>query len=240
VFNVDSFQGTHSIPPRRPSDRVNLTGNEADYVLVSVVRTTQPGFLKSLNRMNVMLTRARKGMVIVTCAAFLRSESGARTLLGKLSQYWEQRGEDPWIDWRRVADGTAHLPGSARSAPLHDISTQDTWRRPADRDTGFPPLPGVKNNVDAQEIWRRPVDLEADFPPLSGTPRSVQNAGSARPDLFSSRGNFSSSQAFDFKSNSFQVTRSSTTTPRDTSAVSWRALKTNTAPQAFPPLPYRK
>ncbi|KAJ7257766.1 AAA domain-containing protein, partial [Mycena rebaudengoi] len=73
VFNVDSFQG-----------------NEADYVLVSVVRTTQPGFLKSLNRMNVMLTRARKGMVIVTCAAFLRSESGARTLLGKLSQYWEQ------------------------------------------------------------------------------------------------------------------------------------------------------
>ncbi|KAJ7437646.1 hypothetical protein B0H11DRAFT_2255125 [Mycena galericulata] len=36
VFNMDSFQG-----------------NEADYVLVPVVRTTQPGFMRSLNRMKM-------------------------------------------------------------------------------------------------------------------------------------------------------------------------------------------
>ncbi|KAJ7095570.1 AAA domain-containing protein, partial [Mycena epipterygia] len=70
VFNVDSFQG-----------------NEADYVLVSVVRTTQPGFLRSLNRMNVMLTRARAGMVLVTNAAFLHG-AGGPTLLGQLARYW--------------------------------------------------------------------------------------------------------------------------------------------------------
>ncbi|KAJ7435909.1 hypothetical protein B0H11DRAFT_1831377, partial [Mycena galericulata] len=62
--------------------------------------------------MNVMLTRAKKGMVIVTCSSFLRgSGEGARTLLGKLAQYWETRGHETWIDWTRVADGTANLPG---------------------------------------------------------------------------------------------------------------------------------
>ncbi|KAJ6468871.1 AAA domain-containing protein, partial [Mycena sanguinolenta] len=70
IFNVDSFQG-----------------NEADYVLVSVVRTDAPGFLRSLNRMNVMLTRAKKGMVIVTSSSFLRAQ-GAQTLLGRLARYW--------------------------------------------------------------------------------------------------------------------------------------------------------
>ncbi|KAJ7079449.1 hypothetical protein B0H15DRAFT_748033, partial [Mycena belliarum] len=61
---------------------------------------------------NVMLTRARKGMVIVTSLGFIQSDGGARTLVGKLSQYWENRGINAWIDWRRVADGTAVLPGS--------------------------------------------------------------------------------------------------------------------------------
>ncbi|KAJ7213075.1 AAA domain-containing protein, partial [Mycena pura] len=72
VYNVDSFQG-----------------NEADYVLVSVVRTDPeaPGFLQS-NRMNVMLTRAKKGMVIVTCSSFLCSGDGAQTFLGRLARYW--------------------------------------------------------------------------------------------------------------------------------------------------------
>ncbi|KAJ7648217.1 hypothetical protein DFH06DRAFT_906981, partial [Mycena polygramma] len=62
--------------------------------------------------MNVMLTRAKKGMVIVTCSSFLRSDDGGKTLLGRLARYWETRKQDQWIDWRRVADGTADLPGS--------------------------------------------------------------------------------------------------------------------------------
>ncbi|KAJ7839369.1 AAA domain-containing protein, partial [Mycena olivaceomarginata] len=93
IFNVDSFQG-----------------NEADHVVVSVVRTDAPGFLRSLHRMNVMLTRAKKGMVIVTSSSFLRSQ-GAQTLLGRLARYWGTRQHDIWIDWRRVADRTAGLPG---------------------------------------------------------------------------------------------------------------------------------
>ncbi|KAF8994644.1 AAA domain-containing protein, partial [Cyathus striatus] len=69
VYNVDSFQG-----------------NEADYVIVSVVRSNQPGFLVSNNRMNVLLTRCRKGLIIVTNRQFL-NYGGANTLLGRLSRY---------------------------------------------------------------------------------------------------------------------------------------------------------
>ncbi|KAJ7692515.1 hypothetical protein B0H16DRAFT_1352756, partial [Mycena metata] len=53
----------------------------------------------------VMLTRAKRGMVIVTCSSFLRSGDGARTLLGRLARYWETREDEIWIDWRRVACG---------------------------------------------------------------------------------------------------------------------------------------
>ncbi|KIM34855.1 hypothetical protein M413DRAFT_434968 [Hebeloma cylindrosporum] len=101
VYNLDSFQG-----------------NEADYVLVSVVRSSVPGFLASLQRMNVLLTRCRKGLIIVTSRGFL-SSGGHGTLLGRLARYWESihKGFE-WIDWRDIANGTANLPG----APSHPRS----------------------------------------------------------------------------------------------------------------------
>jgi len=94
VFNVDSFQG-----------------HEADYVIISAVRTNAPGFLCVQNRTNVMLTRCKMGMVIVTNRLFV--QDGARsTLLGKLASYWS-RGHinDIWIDWRSVAQKGVDLPG---------------------------------------------------------------------------------------------------------------------------------
>ncbi|KAK0502242.1 AAA domain-containing protein [Armillaria luteobubalina] len=69
VFNVDSFQG----------------GYEADFVLVSVVRSKAPGFLRSDQRMNVMLTRCRQGLVVVSSRKFLLG-SGKSTLVGKLAR----------------------------------------------------------------------------------------------------------------------------------------------------------
>ncbi|KAF9459527.1 P-loop containing nucleoside triphosphate hydrolase protein [Collybia nuda] len=95
VFNVDSFQG-----------------NEAKYVLISVVRSGRPGFLTSLNRMNVMLTRCQAGLVIVTSRFFLRG-GGQDTLLGKLAKHWEQgRGDGAWVEWRSVASEEVDLPGA--------------------------------------------------------------------------------------------------------------------------------
>ncbi|KAF7350700.1 Nucleoside triphosphate hydrolase protein [Mycena sanguinolenta] len=153
VFNVDSFQG-----------------NEADYVLVSVVRTQAPGFLRSLNRMNVMLTRAKKGMIIVTSSSFLQS-NGAQTLLGRLARYWENYQQNIWIDWRRVADGTADLPGLPGTLSLGKLSLQT----PAAHSPAFSRVANDTLTVGSSataactletENWRRPAITESDFPPL--------------------------------------------------------------------------
>ncbi|KAJ6468775.1 AAA domain-containing protein [Mycena sanguinolenta] len=154
IFNVDSFQG-----------------NEADYVLVSVVRTDAPGFLRSLNRMNVMLTRAKKGMVIVTSSAFLRSH-GAQTLLGRLARYWETRQQDIWIDWRRVADGTADLPGLPGSLSFVKLS----WQTPPAHARAFPRSANdtlavsssttVACDPEAPENRGNAAITESHFPPL--------------------------------------------------------------------------
>ncbi|KAF9007590.1 P-loop containing nucleoside triphosphate hydrolase protein [Cyathus striatus] len=65
-FNVDSFQG-----------------NEEDYIIISLVRSRELGFLPSLRRTNVMLTRCKKGMFIVTSEDFLLG-AGADSLVGQL------------------------------------------------------------------------------------------------------------------------------------------------------------
>ncbi|KAI0644848.1 AAA domain-containing protein, partial [Trametes meyenii] len=72
VYNVDSFQG-----------------HEAPYVIISTVRTSAPGFLRSQNRINVMLTRCERGMVLVSNRRFLTGP-GRSTLLGELALQWSR------------------------------------------------------------------------------------------------------------------------------------------------------
>jgi hypothetical protein len=88
-------------------------------VIVSVVRTTSAGFLKSLQRMNVMLTRCKKGMVIVTNRNFIQN-GGRNTLLGHLAEHWSY---DPaaWTSWNAVMNKAVDLPG----APLWSGMTDD-------------------------------------------------------------------------------------------------------------------
>jgi len=69
VFNVDSFQG-----------------NEADHVIVSIVRTSGPGFMRNHRRTNVMLSRCKKSMMICTHRMFLQKKAVAMTLVGKLAK----------------------------------------------------------------------------------------------------------------------------------------------------------
>ena len=89
-------------------------GHEAPYVIVSTVRTTRPGFLCMLNRMNVMLTRCNTGMVLVTNRRFL-NDAGRDTLLGKLARRWNG-SSNAWIDALELSDRRASLPG-APAAP---------------------------------------------------------------------------------------------------------------------------
>ncbi|SJL09703.1 uncharacterized protein ARMOST_13084 [Armillaria ostoyae] len=83
-FNVDSFQG-----------------NEEDYIVISLVRSRSIGFLKSLRRTNVMLTRCKKGMYILTSRSFMDG-AGGESLAGELA---EHVGKEAWLTVEDVIQG---------------------------------------------------------------------------------------------------------------------------------------
>ncbi|KAF5359601.1 hypothetical protein D9756_003109 [Leucocoprinus leucothites] len=83
-FNVDSFQG-----------------NEEDYIIVSLVRSREIGFLKSLRRTNVMLTRFKKGMFVVSSKKFL-SGTGRECLVGEIAA---KVGSGAWLSVDDVGKG---------------------------------------------------------------------------------------------------------------------------------------
>jgi len=84
VFNVDSFQG-----------------NEEDHIIVSIVRTEAPGFLRNDRRTNVMLSRCKKSMMICTKRGFLQDEGVAWTLVGKLAK--EHVPKTGWVTLEALA-----------------------------------------------------------------------------------------------------------------------------------------
>lgn len=93
-----------------------LQGNEADYVILSLVRSTRQGFLSSIRRMNVLLTRCKQGLIIVSSKDFLGpGGKGFDTLVGKLVEHWRSQYGHTWINWRFVADGSVDLPGFIRT-----------------------------------------------------------------------------------------------------------------------------
>lgn len=70
------------------------TGNEEDYIIISLVRTRELGFLTDLRRTNVMLTRCKKGMFICSSKAFLEGD-GKKSLVGMMAADF---GERSWVD----------------------------------------------------------------------------------------------------------------------------------------------
>jgi len=85
-FNVDSFQG-----------------NEDHVIIVSVVRSKKLGFLSSMRRTNVMLSRCQRRMYIVSSRAFLEGK-GADSLVGKIAA---ELGSRPgaWLTQKDLEDG---------------------------------------------------------------------------------------------------------------------------------------
>ena len=85
-FNVDSFQGVFGA--------LNLvcfgfngfsTGNEADNIIISLVRSRGLGFLNNERRMNVMLSRCRQSMLICSSKNYLSLPDVRGTLVGDVS-----------------------------------------------------------------------------------------------------------------------------------------------------------
>ncbi|KAJ1299786.1 hypothetical protein OPQ81_012002 [Rhizoctonia solani] len=90
VYNVDSFQG-----------------NEADYIITTLTKTTFSSFLSSINRLNVLLTRCKRGLVVVSKKDFIIRTGG---LLRGL--WWEYESHDIWKNAKEVGKGYVDLPGS--------------------------------------------------------------------------------------------------------------------------------
>lgn len=74
------------------------TGNEEDYIIISLVRTHELGFLTDLRRTNVMLTRCKKGMLICSKWDFVTGVA-ANTLVGRMAKVWGEESWKPAWEW---------------------------------------------------------------------------------------------------------------------------------------------
>ncbi|KAJ3754786.1 hypothetical protein EV361DRAFT_778999, partial [Lentinula raphanica] len=62
--------------------------------------------------MNVMLTRCRRGMVVVSSKSFLQ-RIAQKTLVGQLAAYWTaQEGVNAWVNTQDVMNSRVDLPGA--------------------------------------------------------------------------------------------------------------------------------
>jgi len=88
-FNVDSFQG-----------------NEADNIIISLVRTRGLGFLSNERRMNVMLSRCRQSMLICSSREYLSHPEVRNTLVGDLASRCEAVNQEvSWVSMQNIEEG---------------------------------------------------------------------------------------------------------------------------------------
>lgn len=97
-------------------------GDEADIVLLSLVRSAKPGFLKVRNRALVALSRARQGLVVFGKASLLRSAGSlwvhalsSMTVANKITLQCARHPSDSWT--------------AATAAELRDKSPEGGCRR---------------------------------------------------------------------------------------------------------------
>lgn len=79
-----------------------VLGNEADNIIISLVRSKDLGFLKDLRRTNVMLSRCKKAMFICSSWEFLIGGKGAQSLVGEMAAAC---GDDAWLSMEDIEDG---------------------------------------------------------------------------------------------------------------------------------------
>merc|ERR1712174_28543 len=78
----------------------NFQGREKELIIFSAVRSNprgNVGFLADWRRLNVTLTRARRGLVVLGSAKTLRYD-----------RYWQQ-----WLEWCHGLDAVSNAPTSS-------------------------------------------------------------------------------------------------------------------------------
>ncbi|KAG8830151.1 hypothetical protein FRC17_005343 [Serendipita sp. 399] len=88
-FNVDSFQG-----------------NEADYIVITLVRTKAMGFLDNNRRANVLLTRCKKGMFVISNKALMLAppKGSTEVLLQRYALEWTAQMQRLGRQWYTYQD----------------------------------------------------------------------------------------------------------------------------------------
>ena len=79
---------------------LHIVGNEKDYIVVSLVRSNGLGFLDDKRRTNVMLTRCKRGMYIVTSWNFVWQRAYS-TMVGRMAAAW---GDEAWVTPEHVVE----------------------------------------------------------------------------------------------------------------------------------------
>ncbi|KAG9075783.1 hypothetical protein FS749_012508 [Ceratobasidium sp. UAMH 11750] len=145
AYNVDSFQG-----------------NEADFIITTIAKTGSPGFLTSINRLNVLLTRCKRGLIVVTQKDFVQRAGGLlQGLWFSLEPY------DPWVSSKDVLEGYVDLPGSP--APnVRPPTPEEAPRAPASRQD-IPPRPGTSSQPSAAHVVKQGMQ-----PPAPSRPNAVK------------------------------------------------------------------
>lgn len=83
-FNVNQFLNEFDLPEYNSKIKIgtvdSFQGNEADIVFLSFVKTNSVGFLNSINRLNVAITRARYQLVMIGNKTFFQRQKISPTL----------------------------------------------------------------------------------------------------------------------------------------------------------------
>lgn len=120
--------------------------------------------------MNVMLTRCRRGIVIVSSQSFL--EGVARdTLVGKISAYWTvQGGKNVWVDAMDITNSRVDLPGAPGSKVDPAIATaRESINSGSSRSVGSGGSgPTIPRTFDVSALFRKRI-----ISPNPGTPVPV-------------------------------------------------------------------
>jgi AAA domain len=92
----DLVREKKSVPSLRCSSVDNFQGEESDIVVISLVRSNKHGgigFLKEEQRVNVMLSRARHGMIVIGNADTLRTSGRGKDVWEPILQTFHENGQ---------------------------------------------------------------------------------------------------------------------------------------------------
>ncbi|KAG9126659.1 hypothetical protein FRC07_002569 [Ceratobasidium sp. 392] len=179
AYNVDSFQG-----------------NEADYIITTIAKTGGRGFLSSINRLNVLLTRCKRGLVIVTQKDFVQRAGG---LLQGL--WFSVEPYDPWVSAEDVLGGYVDLPGSP--APNTRPPTPEAAPSAPISRTNLPPRPGSSVQPSAANVVRQGMQPTAESPtrPVRGPWGQTQGVDRVRNPWGRAAGTKSESKSLEASAN---------------------------------------